>query len=142
MNNRVISISTFFFFFFLVSENVYVILGMTLAMLSKMATTCSQTVLVSSTGELVPLPKQRICIFSCIVWARIWLLTAPFIGAITFIHNLLPMALFGVLGLIGGICTCTINYYQPKKQSSINEKSANNRLQHQTEIYVIDKSAW
>lgn len=124
-----------------VSQNWYVIIGMTLAMLSKMATTCSQTVLVSSTGELVEPAQQQICIFSCIVWARIWLLTAPFIGVVTFIHTLLPMAAFGVLGLIGGICTCIIHCYHNKHRQSSFE-GGNEAHSHPIEIYVIDRSAW
>lgn len=131
-----------FFFFYswicLVPEQMYVICGMTVAMLAKMATTCSQTVLVAGTGELMPLAKQKLCIFSCIVWARIWLLTAPFIGVITYVHNLLPMAAFGLLGAIGGICTCIINHYN-RQQKEVG-KHGNGHL-HQSDIYVIDKSA-
>lgn len=122
-------------------ESVYVILGMTLAMLSKMATTCSQTVLVASTGELVSPAQRKICIFSCVVWARIWLLTAPFIGAITFIHNLLPLAAFGVLGSIGGICTCIINY-QLKRPAIVDEGKMSTQSSPHPEIYVINNSAW
>lgn len=124
-----------------VSESWYVTIGMTLAMLSKMATTCSQTVLVASTGELVAPAQQQICIFSCIVWARIWLLTAPFIGVVTFIHTLLPMAAFGVMGSIGGICTCIIHYYHNQHRQSLSQ-AENGSHSHPIEIYVVDRSAW
>lgn len=95
-----------------VPEPVSVALVMVTAMVAKSATTCSQTVLVASTGELVSPLKQKICVFSCVVWARIWLLTAPFIGVITFIHYLAPLAAFGQLGLMGGIATCLISRQQ------------------------------
>lgn len=125
--------------FISVPENVYMILGMSLALLAKMATTCSQAVLVTCTGELVSPAKQKLCIFSCIVCARIGLLTAPFIGVVTFIHTLFPMAAFGVIGLIGGICTCLINYYQLKQPSIDKEKGMPSAS---AEVYVIDNSAW
>lgn len=82
---------------------------MTLAMISKIATTCSQAVLFTCTSELVPTTRQKICMFSCVVWARIWLLTAPYIGAFTFLHNLFPLAAFGFIELCGGICSCVID---------------------------------
>lgn len=91
------------------------------AMLAKTATTCSQTVLVASTGELVPAVKQKVCIFSCIVFARIWLLTAPFIGVITFVHYLAPVAAFGLLGLVGGVATCYISRRQNGPKVMANE---------------------
>lgn len=125
--------------FISVPGNVYMILGMSLALLAKMATTCSQAVLVTCTGELVSPAKQKLCIFSCIVCARIGLLTAPFIGVVTFIHTLFPMAAFGVIGLIGGICTCLINYYQLKEPSTDEKKGM---PPPSAEVYVIDNSAW
>ena len=103
----------------------YVTLGMTLAMLSKIATTCSQAVLFTCTSELVPTTKQKICMFSCIVWARIWLLTAPFIGAFTFLHNLFPLAAFGFIELCGGICSCIVDqiYIRNKSRKNVDKNS-------------------
>lgn len=86
------------------------IFGMTLTMISKIATTCSQAVLFSSSAELLPeVSKRNICMLSCIVWARIWLLTAPFIGSFTFIHNIFPLAVFGFIELCGGFCSCIVD---------------------------------
>lgn len=82
---------------------------MTLAMISKIATTCSQAVLFTCTSEVVPTTKQKICMFSCVVYARFWLLTAPFIGAFTFLHNLFPLAAFGFIELCGGLCSCAVD---------------------------------
>lgn len=109
----------------IVPDTTYVALGMTLAMISKIATTCSQAVLFTCTNELMPTSKQRICVFSCVVWARIWLLTAPFIGAFTFVHNLFPLAAFGFIEMCGGICSCAIDRLQynatPKHDKNANE---------------------
>lgn len=53
--------------------------------------------------------KRKILVFSCIVWARIWLLTAPFIGVLTEIHPLLPLSSFGILSIIGGVATSILS---------------------------------
>lgn len=105
----------------IVSETTYVTLGMTLAMISKIATTCSQAVLFTCTSELVPTTKQKICMFSCVVWARIWLLTAPFIGAVTFLHNLFPLAAFGFIEFCGGICSCVVDRIQNGLVSKVDQ---------------------
>lgn len=114
------------------------------AMVTKAATTCSQTVLVSSTGELVPAGKQKICVYSCIVWARIWLLTAPFIGVITFIHYLAPLVAFAQLGLIGGLATWYIDWRQiqtkPIDSTEINDKYINTEMGKQEAIWTIERT--
>lgn len=115
---------------------------MTLAMLSKMATTCSQVILVTCTAELLTTLKQKIGIFSCVVWARIWLLTAPFIGALTFIHNLFPLVAFGMLGLIGGICTCIISRQLNNSRIDVTDSNGNSLTYQQTSsnIFVIERT--
>lgn len=96
---------------------------MTLAMISKIATTCSQAVLFTCTSELVPTTRQKICMFSCVVWARIWLLTAPYIGAFTFLHNLFPLAAFGFIELCGGICSCVIDRIHSRSTTKVDNNA-------------------
>lgn len=98
-------------------------------MLSKIATTCSQAILLTCTSEVVPTTKQKICMFSCIVWARIWLLTAPFIGVLTFLHNLFPLAAFGFIELCGGICSCLVDHIHVRKTSKQNIDENSNHVQ-------------
>lgn len=87
------------------------------ATLAKSAVSCSQAVLFTCTGELV-LPEQRkSCVFSCVVWARIWLLTAPFIGALMVYHPMLPLVVFGILSAIGGISTAVLLIPKTKVKS-------------------------
>ncbi len=81
---------------------------MVTAIIPKIAVSCSQSILFTCTAELVTPEKRKILIFSCIVWARMWLLTAPYIGALTQIHQLLPLSIFGLLSAIGGVCTYLI----------------------------------
>lgn len=78
------------------------------AIIPKMAVSCSQSILFTCTTELVEPEKRKILVFSCIVWARIWLLSAPYIGALMEIQQLLPLSVFGLLSAIGGIATILI----------------------------------
>lgn len=79
------------------------------AIIPKIAVSCSQAMLFSCTIELVKPEKRKILVFSCIVWARIWLLTAPYIGGLREVHQLLPLSVFGMLSVIGGVATSLIS---------------------------------
>lgn len=91
------------------SADTKVGLLMLTAIVPKIAVSCSQSILFTCTAELVKPEKRKILVFSCIVWARIWLLTAPYIGALMEIHQLLPLSVFGMLSAIGGVSTCFIS---------------------------------
>lgn len=77
-------------------------------MICKTAISCSQAILVTCSSELVSPEKRKICLYSCIVWARIWLLTAPFIGVLSQIHQVLGLVAFGILTTVGGLATCIL----------------------------------
>lgn len=85
------------------------------AIIPKMAVSCSQSILFACTTELVKPEKRKILVFSCIIWARIWLLTAPYIGGLRIVHQLLPLSVFGILSAIGGVAICLIS--TPKTNS-------------------------
>ncbi|XP_031635395.1 organic cation transporter-like protein [Contarinia nasturtii] len=104
-------------------SGIDVAFGMTLAMISKIATTCSQAVLYTCTAELLPAPKRNICMFSCVVWARTCLLTAPFICTLTFVHNLFPLAAFGFIEICGGICSCIVDRIHNTPRATIDKNS-------------------
>lgn len=91
------------------SEPVRIYLAMLTAMIPKVATTCAQSVLISSTSELVSARKQRICVFSCVTWARIWFLSAPFVGVFTYINYLVPSIAYAQMGAVGGMAICCIH---------------------------------
>lgn len=75
----------------------------------KIAVSCSQSILVTCTAELVSPEKRRILTFSCVVWARICLLTAPFIGVLSAIHQVLSLSVFGILNIIGGLAISVLS---------------------------------
>lgn len=94
------------------------------AIIPKMAVSCSQSMLFTCTTELVPPEKRIILVFSCVVWARIWLLTAPYIGALLDIHLILPLSIFGMLSAIGGVATFVISTPRTVAQECHETKTA------------------
>lgn len=78
------------------------------AMISKIAISSTLAILTTSTTELVSSEKKKICGFSTIVWARIWLLTAPFVGATIVFGTFVPQTAFATLSIIGGFLTAVI----------------------------------
>lgn len=81
---------------------------MAIAMTSKIAISCTLAILTTSTIELVSANKKKICAYSTIVWARIWLLTAPFVGATIIFGRFVPQTAFACLAIFGGLLTCLI----------------------------------
>lgn len=77
------------------------------SMFSKAAISSTLAILTTCTTELVCAEKKKICGFSTIVYARVWLLCAPFIGATIVIGQLIPQTSFSTLTIIGGIL-CTL----------------------------------
>lgn len=73
------------------------------AVIPKIAVSCSQSILFSCTNEFFAPEKRRTILFSCLVWARIWVLTAPFINTSSATHQILPLSVYGMLSIIGGI---------------------------------------
>lgn len=94
---------------FSVTTNERVALLMLSAMISKAAISTTLSILTTSTVELVSDNKKKICAFSTIVWARIWLLTAPFVGATIVFGQLVPQSAFASLSILGGILTMMIS---------------------------------
>lgn len=90
------------------------------AIIPKIAVSCSLSILLASTTELVEPEKRKVLAFSCIVGARIVLLTAPFIGALNAIHEVLALSVYGALNVIGGIATVIISTPKtvPKRHSN------------------------
>jgi len=64
---------------------------MVTSMVSKIAISSTLSILITCTTEIVSPEKRRLCGYTSIIWARIWLLTSPFVGA---------TAIFGKLGSV------------------------------------------
>lgn len=89
--------------------NARVALLMFISMISKAAISSTLAILTTCTIELVPLEKRKICSFSTTVWARIWLLTAPYMGATIVFGRFVPQTLFASLSIFGGFITMLIS---------------------------------
>lgn len=92
-----------------VQGNPRVALLMLSAMISKAAISCTLSILTTCTTELVTADKKKICAFSTIVWARTWLLTAPFVGATVIFGQLVPQTAFATYTIIGGVLSILIS---------------------------------
>lgn len=90
-------------------------------MISKIAISSTLAMLTTCTTELVCPEKKNICALSTIVWARIWLLTAPFVGATIIFGRLIPQTAMGSLAILGGLLTMAISSDRtiPKTRHSV-----------------------
>lgn len=75
----------------------------------KLANAASMSVLITCTGEMVPLQKGPRLMFSVITLSRIWLTTAPFILSTMSIHPFIPITLFAFLAVLNGASMCYLN---------------------------------
>ncbi|XP_058836091.1 solute carrier family 22 member 13 [Topomyia yanbarensis] len=89
--------------------NLRTVFLMLTAMVAKMSISCCLSLLTVCTTELAEENKKKGAAYSAIVWARIWLLSAPFVGATIIFGQLLPQTIFGSLTLIGGIIAGSIH---------------------------------
>lgn len=92
-----------------VDTNLRVALLMLSSMFAKTAISCTLAILTTCTTELVCSEKKKICGFSTIVYARMWLLCAPFIGATIVFGQLIPQTALSSLTIIGGILSTLIS---------------------------------
>lgn len=92
-----------------VTGNKRVALLMLTAMISKASISSCLAILTTCTAELVGPSKKNGLVYSTIVWARFWLLGAPFVGATVIFGQLVPQTAFGSLVILGGILVGSIN---------------------------------
>lgn len=107
------------------------------AMVSKTAISSTLAMLTTCTTELVCPEKKNVCALSTIVWARIWLLTAPFVGATIIFGQLIPQTAMGSLAILGGLLTMAISGDRTiPKTTRPNSGRSNNNLP--TELTATD----
>lgn len=104
------------------------------SMVSKAAISSTLAILTTCTTELVCAEKKRICGFSTIVYARTWLLCAPFIGATIVFGKLIPQTALASLSIIGGLLSTLIS--SPRTIQPI-VKHSNLPREIYPEIYTI-----
>lgn len=95
-------------FIWTASGDARVAVLMAISMVSKVAISSTLAMLTTCSTELVCDEKKKICAFSTVVWARIWLLTAPFVGATVVFGNWVPQTAMATLSIIGGFLTMGI----------------------------------
>ncbi|XP_037945167.1 solute carrier family 22 member 3-like isoform X1 [Teleopsis dalmanni] len=83
-----------------------VTLWMIIATIPKAGVSCAQSMILACMAEVMPLNKKVPYVFSVVTWARIWLLSAPFINVLKKIDVALSLSAYCWLSILGGICTC------------------------------------
>lgn len=114
--------------------NYRVALLMLSSMISKAAISCTLAILTTCTTELVCGEKKKICGFSTIVYARIWLLCAPFTGATIVFGQLYPQTILASMSIVGGFLSTLIS---SPRTISPPEKHSNLPKEIYPEIYTI-----
>ncbi|ALC47328.1 CG4465 [Drosophila busckii] len=114
-------------------EALRVFLWLCCAAVSKAAVACAQSMLQASMDELVPPSKRAAFTFSVITWARVWLLSASFLIVLRQLNVVLPLTVFCVLAIIGGICICGL--VTPQAELKRRQLQEQQLLSHMTEIY-------
>ncbi|PSN45165.1 hypothetical protein C0J52_03911 [Blattella germanica] len=87
-----------------------------LAMMGRVAIAVSLTVLQVKSGELLP----QVSIFSCVTLARVFLLSAPFIGFLAMYGEAVPLSIFGSLTVIGGLASFFVKKSKEETQKELN----------------------
>lgn len=104
-----------------------VIYWMIIATIPKAGVSLAQSMLLACMAEVMPPIKKVPFVFSVVTWARIWLLTAPFINVFKKIDVALSLSAYCFLSILGGICTCfmlTPRSASPKVLTNTSEKDA------------------
>lgn len=114
--------------------NLRVALLMLSSMISKAAISSTLSILTTCTTELVCDEKKKICGFSTIVYARIWLLCAPFTGATIVYGQLYPQTILATMSIIGG---CLSTLISSPRTISPPVKHSNLPKEIYPEIYTI-----
>lgn len=118
-----------------------VALWMIISSIPKGGVSISQSMLMAGSSELVSPNKRPIFVFSCVTWARIWLLTAPFINVLKVIDTAMSLMAFSILSLIGGIATCCFKTEIDNNISSAPQEGENanqNGVHSRSNVWTIE----
>ncbi|XP_069696302.1 organic cation transporter protein-like isoform X2 [Periplaneta americana] len=83
------------------SSREWAMLGM--AMAGRVAIATSLTLLQVASSELLPPDHRQLGIFSSVTFARIFLLSAPFIGSLAMYGDCVSLSAFGAITFVGGL---------------------------------------
>jgi hypothetical protein len=93
---------------------------------SKISISTTLSILMTCTTEIVSPDKRRLCGYTSTIWTRVWLLSAPFVGATSIIGPLVPQTALACLNILGSLFTSLISTPQtikkePKKEFYLQE---------------------
>uniref|UniRef100_A0A1A9VVZ1 Major facilitator superfamily (MFS) profile domain-containing protein n=1 Tax=Glossina austeni TaxID=7395 RepID=A0A1A9VVZ1_GLOAU len=88
------------------NSELKVTLWMIIATIPKAGVSCAQSMIMACMAEVMPPSKKIPYVFSVVTFARVWLLSAPFINVLKKIDVALSLSSYCALSIFGGICTC------------------------------------
>ncbi|XP_055905941.1 solute carrier family 22 member 13 [Eupeodes corollae] len=116
-----------------------------IAAIPKAGTSLAQSMIIACLAELVPPHKKVPFMFSVVTWARIWLLTAPFVNVLKKIAIPMSLSAFCLLSIIGGICLCLLLTPRPsgsKITTKSTSENGNTEVEHEPSTKDVNKVLW
>lgn len=127
-------------------DDVKATLWIIIAAIPKAGVSFAQSMIIACLPELVPMHKKAPFMFSVVTWARIWLLTAPFVNVLKKIAVPMSLSAFCFLSITGGICLCLL--FTPRTSSLVlstkihSTKNGNIEEEHEPPTKEINKTIW
>lgn len=116
-----------------------------IAAIPKAGVSLAQSMIVACLAELVPPHKKAPFMFSVVTWARIWLLTAPFVNVLKKIAVPMSLSAFCLFSIIGGICLCLLLTPRPSavpKTYTLGLENGNAEVEHEPSTKDVNKQIW
>ncbi|XP_061393407.1 solute carrier family 22 member 13 [Musca vetustissima] len=116
-----------------------VTLWMIIATIPKMGVSCAQSMILACMAEVMPANKKIPYVFSVVTWARVWLLSAPFINVLKKIDVAFSLSAYCWLSIFGGICTCLM--LTPRAPAAPTQQNADT-IPEKKDISPLPKPVW
>ena len=116
-----------------------VTLWMIIATLPKAGVSCAQSMLLACMAEVMPPNKKIPYVFSVVTWARVWLLSAPFINVLKKVDVAMSLSAYCFLSIFGGICTCLMLTPRPPAATSTTTPATNKNNKNSS---PLTKAVW
>ncbi|XP_055849422.1 solute carrier family 22 member 13 [Episyrphus balteatus] len=127
-----------------IDDDLKATLWIIIAAIPKAGVSLAQSMIIACLPELVPQHKKAPFMFSVVTWARIWLLTAPFVNVFKKIAVPLSLSAFCFLSIVGGICLCFLLTPRPSSVPTTKYiiENGNAEVEHEPSTKDVNKAIW
>lgn len=119
-----------------------VTLWMIIATIPKAGVSCAQSMILACMAEVMPPNKKVPFVFSVVTWARVWLLSAPFINVLKKFDVALSLSTYCLLSIFGGICTCLMLTPRTTTPITKEEGSTQQNISNNKNSSPLSKTTW